>query len=527
MPCRRATVPVVTSVLDRALVRTDRWRPFSSSGRRYAHTSAVPLAYLSASDALFDALDSFAAPARARDVLPGLASATAADEAFWTALLRFGVLVDPVDPDPVHRLSSTGRIERALTLYPTNSCNLRCVYCYADSGPSAGARLSAEHALAAVDGFFATLEEPVGRVALGFHGGGEPTTNSAVMLAAARRFAVRAAEHGVPYSVATITNGTFGPAVLRMLTEERWSVTVSYDGPRQSVQRPSATGADSRGRVMANLRALAAAGVLAGVRATVTRDGLDGLLGLVEDAAALGVRRVQVEPASVVGRGGVLDDGPPEPEAFADAFLEAFRHGLGLGVALTTSAWSHTRVGDGRYCGAVSGARAVTPDGFASACTEVCDGSDASDAFLVGRFDEAWRHLEVWPLREGRLAARVGYALPECRSCFMVDTCAGGCPSRARAQSGTIEERDAAHCVAARRINAELIADLVDGRLVADAAWQPAVVELAAGDSAASGISGRVVALVPPFARQQWNADPTRRPLFALATDRRPFFRLP
>lgn len=518
----------MTGVLDRALVRTDRWRPFARSGRHYAHTSAVPLAYLSGSDALFGALDAFTRPARAREVVPALAAATAADEAFWAALVRFGVLVDPTRPDPVYRMSTTGQVERVLTLYPTNSCNLRCVYCYADSGPAAGARMSVEHATAAVEGFFETLDDRVDRVALGFHGGGEPTTNAGVMEAAAHRFAALASERGLPSSVTTITNATFGPAVLRMLTEERWSVTVSYDGPRQSLQRPTATGADSRDRVVANVRALVAADVLAGVRATVTRDGLDTLRALVDDAAALGVRRVQVEPASVVGRGGVLDDGPPEPDAFAEAFLDAFRHGLGAGVALTTSAWSHTRVGDGRYCAAVSGSRAVTPDGFVSACTEVCDGADEADPFLVGRFDDAaWRRLEVWPVREGRLAARVGYAQPECRSCFMVDTCAGGCPSRARAQSGSIEDRDMDHCVAARRINAELMADLVDGRLLADEAWQPGAIELAPGDSAVPGLTGRVLALVPPFARARWNADPARRPLFAVATDRRPFFRLP
>lgn len=518
-------MPPVTSVLDRALVRTDRWRPFTFSGSRYAHTSAVPLAYLTGSDPLFDALDRFAVPARPRDVVPGLATASAADDAFWAALVRFGVLLDAAAPDPVHGLTGQSSARRDLTLYPTNSCNLRCVYCYAESGPAAGPRLSAGHALAAVEEFFDGLDDSVRRVALGFHGGGEPTTNFAVMEAAAHLFAELATGRGLRSSVSTITNGTFGPAVLRTLTRERWRVTVSYDGPRQPVQRPTAAGTDSRDRVVANLRALVEADVLSGVRATVTRDGLDGLRALVDDAAEIGVPRVQVEPASVVGRGGHLDDGPPDPAAFADAFLDAFRHGLDVGVALTTSAWSHTRVGNGRYCGAVSGGRAMTPDGFVSSCTEVCDGADESDPFLVGRFDSGRRLLEVWPLREERLAARVGYDLPSCRSCFMVDTCGGGCASRARAQTGDIADRDQAHCVAARRINAELMADLVDGRLVADDGWQPAAVDLAPGDSAVSGLRGRVMALVPPFAQRRWNADPARRPFFVVAPDARPFFR--
>jgi radical SAM protein with 4Fe4S-binding SPASM domain len=270
---------------------------------------------------------------------------------------------------------------------------------------------------------------------------------------------------------------------------------------------------------------LRAAGKAVSLRATLTRDGLDALRALVDEALDMGITQLQVEPSSLVGRGANLNDGPPEPSAFADAFLDAFPYALAAGVQLSTAAWSHTRVGDGRYCSAIQGGRALTPDGFLSACTEVGDGHDPQDPFIVGRqlADGAW---DIWPARERLLQGRIGYRLPECRHCFMVDTCAGGCASRARAQSGHLMARDLGHCLMSRRINARLIADLADGRLLPDLGWQPMAAELSASASALPGCSGRLVALVPPFARSVWNADPLRRPAFAIPRDAPCFFHL-
>jgi radical SAM protein with 4Fe4S-binding SPASM domain len=247
---------------------------------------------------------------------------------------------------------------------------------------------------------------------------------------------------------------------------------------------------------------------------------------LVDEAAELGIRQIQVEPASIVGRGANMRDGPPDPVAFADAFLDALHHALQRGVALSTSAWSHARVGDGRYCAAVSGTRALTPDGFLSSCTEVSNGAVPADPFLVGRHIPG-KHVDIWPEREARLQCRVGYAMPHCQHCYMVDTCGGGCASRARALSGDIFDRDAVHCSMSRHINPRLMADIAEGRLVPDSGWQPMQAELNGSDSALPGLSGRLVALVPPFARRRWNADPGRRPVFAPGRDAPLFFHLP
>lgn len=458
------------------------------------------------------ALDAFAEPRRPIEVLGPYRDQR--DEYFWTLLRRAGILLDAEAPDPIHGVRLDESRSASLMLYPTNSCNLRCVYCYATSGPGAGPRLGQGHADLAIDDFFAGLDARVRLVSLAFHGGGEPTTNFPVMLASWERFRRRADQAGLRATVRTISNGTFGPAVLRHLVEPEWSVLISYDGPRQAVQRPTAADRDSRDRVVANLRALREAGKRVTTRATLTRDGLDRMRDVVDDAAEIGIHNVQVEPASIVGRGANLLDGPPDPVDFAGAFLDSFRYALTVGVELTTSAWSHLRVGDGRYCGAITGTRAVTPDGFVSACTEATAADDSGDPFIVGRVDEGRRRLEIWPVREQTLQSRVGYSLPHCQHCYMVDTCGGGCASKARAQTGDAMDRDEVNCVASRLVNPAIMADLADGRLLADSGWQP---------FGTTSSVGSIVGLVPAYARGVWNAYPDRRP-FLVAGRADPMF---
>lgn len=518
----RTDSPVV-STLERPLVLTDRLRPFVWQGRQYAHTSAVPLAYLSVSAPTWALLQQFATARRPGDLL---SEATLADTVFLDELVTAGILLDAERPDPVHSFTPRSDAVATFFLYPTSSCNLRCVYCYATSGPGSGPRLSLEHALMAIEDFFEGLGPQVEVAELNFHGGGEPTTNFAVMESSWQRFRALAAERGLRSSVNTITNGTFGPSVLRTLSQPEWSVMVSYDGPRQADQRPTAAGTDSRDRVIANLRALRESGKHISTRATLTRDGLPFLNALVEDAADVGIGSVQIEAASLVGRGANLEDGPPDPLEFAEAFLDAFRLGLSLGVQVTTAGLSHARVGNGRHCGAISGLTALTPDGFVSACVEATDGNDPEDPFIIGTLNSITSRLEIWPLREEKLQSRVGYDMPHCSSCYMVDTCAGGCASRARARHGSAFVRDEAHCVVSRRVNPEVMSDLADGRLLPDIGWQPREAELREGESSIVGATGRVVELVPSYARRVWNADPRRRP-FVPVPLRPQFFHLP
>lgn len=519
------------SVAARQLALAPGARLFSWNGRVQVHVSAVPLPFASLGDPLARALGSFEggrtleAVAEEAGVAPGAPRAALAR--FLGALERAGVLHDPERPDPIHELRPDARRAANLFLFPTNRCNLGCVYCYASSGPAGGPPLAEDDAALAIDRFFEELGSEVTHVALNFHGGGEPTVALPVMRSSWRRFQAHAEHRGLAVRGTTITNGAFGKQGREFLSEPGIDVMFSFDGPRQAVQRPTAGGLDSRARVVENMRALQAAGKRTLARATLTREGVGAFRALVDDAAELGIAELQVEPASVVGRGATTSDGPPEPLEFAEAYLDAFRHGLRRGVRVGTAAFNIIRVGDGAYCGAVRSLRGVTPDGYLSACVEATRGQDAArNPFIVGRLDRDGRRVELWNDKVTALRSRTGDSLPHCRSCYMVDTCAGGCMSRALAQSGTIHARDEHNCVVTRRINPELAADLAEGRLVPEPGWLPFSSTLSEAESGRPGMEGRVVALVPPFARRAWLSEPKRRPLFPVPPSAPAWFQL-
>jgi uncharacterized protein len=499
----------------RRLTLSPALRVFSWNGRALAHVSSVPLPFLSYGDGLARALGAFEG-GRTMDAVADVAGLEPGEPRrafarFADALERAGVLHDADRPDPVHDVRPDARRAATLFLFPTNRCNLGCVYCYASSGPAGGPPLAEDDAALAIDRFFDGLGPEVRMVTLSFHGGGEPTVALPVMRSAYRRFRAHAEERGLHARVSTITNGAFGAAARAFLSDPAIDVLFSFDGPRQAAQRPSAAGGDSRARVVANMRALADAGTPTRARATLTNEGLEAFPALVEDAAELGIGDLQVEPASVVGRGASSADGPPEPLEFAEAYLDAFRLGLELGVRVSTAAFNIIRVGDGAYCGAVRSLRGVTPDGFVSACVEATRG-DVGNPFIVGRLDGAGGRVELWDDKVRALRGRTGTSLPHCRTCYMVDTCAGGCMSRALARSGTIHERDEHNCVVTRRINPELASDIAEGRLIPDPGWLPFSATLTEAQTGRPGMEGRLVALVPTFARRAWLAEPGRRP---------------
>src|SRR5262249_26815798 len=144
-----------------------------------------------------------------------------------------------------------------------------------------------------------------------------------------------------------------------------------------------------------------------------------------------------------------------------------------------------------------------------------------------GRVDRIGRRLELWDDRVDALRSRTGDSLPHCRTCYMVDTCAGGCMSRALAQTGTIHARDEHNCVITRRINPELPPRIAEGRLVPEPGWLPFSASLTEEQTRLVGMDGRLVALVPRFAQRAWLSDPDRRPFLPVPRGAPTWFQLP
>jgi len=147
-----------------------------------------------------------------------------------------------------------------LVVNVAHDCNLRCTYCYADTGAYGEARskLTAGVGEAIVETFFSRFAEI--RTLQLF--GGEPFLNVRGIDGLCRHVAKVAEREGAPMPVfTTVSNGTLvNDAVIDLINTHRIVVTISLDGDKQvnDAQRIYAHGGGSFDRVTVNIRKLKA-----------------------------------------------------------------------------------------------------------------------------------------------------------------------------------------------------------------------------------------------------------------------------
>lgn len=148
-----------------------------------------------------------------------------------------------------------------LMMFMTQSCNLRCKYCYGIEGnyEDRGQKMSVEMARASVDHLF---DRSPGRshYYLYFFGG-EPLLNFEVMQFSVAYASDRAKNAGKTVEFGVTTNGTlFTDERVDFLIEHDFQIAVSVDGDElgHDVNRPTKSGAGSHRHVLRGLKKLAA-----------------------------------------------------------------------------------------------------------------------------------------------------------------------------------------------------------------------------------------------------------------------------
>jgi uncharacterized protein len=171
------------------------------------------------------------------------------------ALARLGLLGD------THDSPRKGKAPRAdpvsyIVLLVTQSCNLRCVYCYGDGGGyGSGGNLSPQTARKAVD-WLIEQSGAVKNLSIQFFGG-EPLARFSLLrdiVAYARK---RAEEAGKTMRFTMVTNGSLlDDEKIGFVKEHAIQTVISFDGPRaiQDAQRPLASGKGSYEAIVPNLR---------------------------------------------------------------------------------------------------------------------------------------------------------------------------------------------------------------------------------------------------------------------------------
>jgi uncharacterized protein len=172
-----------------------------------------------------------------------------------------------------------------LVINVTHDCNLRCTYCYADTGAYGEARgkMTAGVGEEIVETFYSRFEE-IGQIQLF---GGEPFLNVKGIDGLCRQVKAICAREGAPLPrFTTVTNGTVvSPTVIELIKAHDIQITVSLDGGKQvnDAQRVYAHGRGSFDRVVANIRRLKAeTGQPTQIEGTFTAAHLDAGFSLAE-----------------------------------------------------------------------------------------------------------------------------------------------------------------------------------------------------------------------------------------------------
>ncbi|MDR1796389.1 MAG: thioether cross-link-forming SCIFF peptide maturase [Clostridiales Family XIII bacterium] len=358
------------------------------------------------------------------------------------ALRRDGTLFAPEPDKAAFSPERRGAVIKAMCLHVAHDCNMRCAYCFADTGGFHGARalLPLETGKRAVDFL---LEASGGRrnLELDFFGG-EPLMNWDVVKALVLYGRERERGCGKHLRFTITTNGLLlDDEKTAFINEHMDNVILSIDG-RPEVNdrmRRTVSGAGTYALVIDRLlrfkEARERAGKLYYVRGTYTKWNRD-FSEDVKHLAGLGFRNISVEPA-------VTDEADPakpwalttadldalyaEYDRLADLMLAAQAAGAPLSffhfnIDLAQGPCVYKRSSG---CGAGTEYVAVTPEGDIYPCHQFAGEKD----FLLGNVGDA-APLSAPDIREHFARAHI-YSKPDCSGCWAKYYCSGGCHANA------------------------------------------------------------------------------------------------
>ncbi|MGI6733554.1 MAG: thioether cross-link-forming SCIFF peptide maturase [Anaerovoracaceae bacterium] len=397
------------------------------------------------SDIVYDILDFY--PEASREAIIAKLSAKYSlkeiNDAFdeIEALRQDGMLFSDDEQITTEILEGRGPIIKAMCLHVAHDCNMRCKYCFGDTGAFEGQRslLSYETGKKAID-FLLTHSGTRRNLEIDFFGG-EPLMNFDIVkqLVAYGREAEKAYGKNIRFTITT--NGLLLDKEKRdFINDNMENVILSIDGRPEINDRMRKTPND-RGTyslIIGNyLDFVKEREGTYYVRGTFTRDNLD-FAEDVKHLADLGFRNISVEPVVTdpsLSYALKEEDLPrifEEYNRLADLYLEYAQAGktfefFHFNVDLEQGPCVYKRVAG---CGAGTEYVAVTPEGDIYPCHQFVGNPD----FLLGNVcHESFENRLFEDFNKAHI-----YNKEKCQSCWAKFYCSGGCHANAYNMNGTI-----------------------------------------------------------------------------------------
>ncbi|MDR2801240.1 MAG: radical SAM protein [Desulfovibrio sp.] len=347
-------------------------------------------------------------------------------------------------------------------LFLTDACNLRCIYCYAHGDGAGETRdLPLSLARAAIDTVCRNaLDQGHDHYSICFHGGGEPTMAWSVL----KDCVTYARKSPIPAKINLTSNGVWTETQRAWILDNIDEISLSFDGlpSIQDTQRPRRSGRGSHASVARTLRALDRKEIAYGIRVTVTDRTITRIPENIDYLCReTGSPAFQVEPAFAHGRARLDRVVLRQQADFAEYFMEGYdiatrhqRHMYYSGAR----PWLLTS----RFCDAVVSALIVGPDGFLTACYEICNRRhELAAAFIFGDMDASGAIRLTPGARQGFLV-KIEEHRQSCKSCFCFYHCAGDCPSKTFSGQRDNPFTHGSRCELNRTITMELLVRYIE-----------------------------------------------------------------
>ncbi len=363
-------------------------------------------------------------------------------EALFSNALRHSI-VSPVTAarGPVEPQAYESRIE-TLLIKVTNKCNLRCDYCYANSG--LGDSLSKEDLFSILD----AINERHRGIGIELSGG-EPLMNKATLPFAR---AVRASGH----RVSLLTNGTLiNETNAAEIASVFHTIQISIDGS-EAGGHDCHRGEGSHAKATAAADMLIALGANVQIGMTLTFGSKDGLAGMIEKYG----ERLKVKPMTSIGRGsaqiGALT--ADEHYQFVDPYYRSEE--VGNPRRKTAAFVQKQRRKRASKCAIGDMHVSISETGDIYPCHLIHD-----EKFKGGNIREEglWNVYDRSPVFTRLQKFSVDQMTP-CSGCAVRRLCVGGCPAVSFGETGRIDVA-ASFCDFERARYIDAIFDVEDGLL--------------------------------------------------------------
>ncbi len=359
-------------------------------------------------------------------------------------LYRAGQLFAPDSYEEIAKNWNKKSVVKALCLHVAHDCNLRCKYCFADTGEFHGGRclMSAETGKKAID-FVIKSSGARKNIEIDYFGG-EPLMNFGVVREITEYAKAEGEKHGKNFRFTVTTNGILlNEDIKKYINENMSNVVLSIDGTKETNDRMRyrVDGSGSYDSIVPKFQDLAESRNQDRyyVRGTFTAYNKDFAKDVIH-LADLGFKQTSVEPVvapETEDYALTKEDIPVifrEYEKLTEEYIKRYKEGKGFNffhfmIDLDQGPCVVKRLSG---CGAGHEYLAVAPNGDIYPCHQFVGNND----FLMGNVDSGTIDEKIKSYFEKSNI----YTKEKCKNCFAKFYCSGGCCANAWNFNGDINK---------------------------------------------------------------------------------------